>query len=791
MRRLGSRNVAALLTERKLHVCAAATGCALALAALWPVLFHPGLPAYQHDWSWPFDSSAVLTGAFNHLSTWNPAGLGSPNALASSNVLHLIIALPALIVPGVVAAKITLGGCAGVAAFCMYFASVRIMRADPISGLAAALLYVTTPVLVNKIAAGHVAYWIAYAVMPLIAERAVRYAETDRSLRILAQISLLSAVCALQPQFAVFALVAVIAGTLKGGWRLALSAGAACLAGSVTVLLPTAFSFATAQPYVSALYPAPRTAWENGLSVGLPDALWMTKYVVPYFQAASWHNGIALITEVCAALAIAVIGGAHRRIFIAALILAGLFFTTGTLGPAAALWTYAFAHWQAAALFRESYNANALLALGYGFAIAAASRWRLVSPVALLIVVITALPLFAGGIGRAVPNVIPSDDVEMRERLRRFPPGRVAATPFDSPVTLDGRAPGGIDIAAPADLEHASLTEYPTLFPLTAFSLSHCYCESWFIQAMRSAGVTGLIERTNLRSADLSRQHFRAFHPRRLKTRTIEKVPGIAGFARVAVEQPLSFDRLHSPDTAALSTNLGPLPGTIGTPAIVLPSPDRERDDPRETWVSIDRWYALSADRLATVASGVTTLSREPLHMRAGLGHWWVLYAAQRPVRIRTQRGTAFLPASAHARWMRISGDRDFVFTPGGGAATIYRLARGRAEVPLGTFAQPRVALIDRPKPWHVEITLRDRAASPALLIFRERFSPQWVLHGAHVLWHGVAGGYANAFLIDGAQQRLSIVYAPQRGFLMLSVLSWLLQIALLCIGFRPRRTTA
>lgn len=716
----------------------------------------------------------MLAGAFNHLSTWNPAGLGSPNALASNNVLHLLIALPAFVISGSAAAKVTLGASAALAALLMYFASVRIMSAGPIAALAACVVYATLPVFVNKIGAGHVAYWIAFALLPLLLERSVRYAEAP-SARAFAQIALLSIACTLQIQFAVFGLLVVAAGAARGGLRTIFAACCASLAGSALILIPTAYAFQSSQSYISVLYLAPRLTWENGMSAALPGALWMTKYVVPYFSMASWPNEIMLIVEIAAALVLAVFASGRRRLMLLFLLAAGLFFTTGTLGPAAGFWKYAFTHWPAATIFRETYNANALLALAYGLGIAASARLRFMPAIALSCAIVTALPLFLGGVARAVPNVTMPQQAQEQRMLAGFGEGRVVSTPFDSPMLLENRGPGGLDIGAVADDRHPAMTEYPTLFPLTVFSLTQCYCEPWFMQAMRHAGVTGMLLRPNIISADLARQRVAPYRPPVVQARSVSQSAPLVSFAARAIEQPLTFDVLYGADTAALSSPAGPLPEAGGAPAIALPSPDRRQDDPRLNWVSIARWYAYSADPHAASAYGVATVSRVPLIVHAGAGRWYVLYAAVKPLDARIGRTRIVLPATLHPRWALLPGGGSVTFTGRGDKATVYRLARGSSGIPAGRYAPLHVEQFSRTRPWRVDLQITP-AAGTSLLIFRERYSPEWRVEGAKVLWHGVADGYANAFVLANAGRDIHIIYSPQRGFFALTYISWALQ---------------
>jgi hypothetical protein len=767
------------LKNNRKHIFAIALSAGLSVLILRPILFRAGLPAYQHDWSWPFDAQSVLSGALNHFSTWSPAGLGTPNALASSNILHLIIALPALFVSGITAAKLTLLACVAFAAVAAYFMAVRVMSARTVGAVASAILYITLPVVVNKIAAGHVTYWIAYALQPLLLERSVTYART-RSTKVLAHIALLTAGCSMQIQFAAFAPLVVLAGGTCGDWR---SAGKACIAslvGGVIAVGPTAYAFWTAKAYIAELYLPPKIIWENGVSASLPDALWMTKYVVPYYEATGWWYDLPLKAEIVFAILLGLIVPGRNRVMVLTLAIFGLFFTTGTLGPVAVFWRYAFTHWPAAGVFRDAYDANAMLALAYALALASSSRWRVVSILALAAAFAAALPLLIGSIDGAVANVtLPNRALEQRF-LHEFPAGRVAATPFDAPMLLDKREPGGIDIGAPADSEHQSLAEYPTLFPLDEFSLSRCYCEPWFEQAMRRASVSGVIIRPNLESADLTRQHYVIRSPA-LTIRTIANPLPLVGFAARAISQPLSFEKLYGPRTVGLAAPIGPLPATRTAAEVTVPQADRVRDDPRTTWVSIARWYAYALNHPA-IANGITTLSREPKTIVLGKGPWFVLYSSQRRVRVVARSISLVLPARPAPTWAALPGGA-VTLIPRGGVCTIFRIARGDTTLPLGTYARTSIESEKRPWPWRVDVHLAEAIHGPRLLIFRERFSTGWRISGATVLWHGVADGYANAFLVAAARRNISLVYSPQKIFLLLTAAAWLLQTALIVIA--------
>lgn len=753
--------------------------CAIAgLAMLSPILFHPGLPAYRQDWSWPFTARDVLTGELNQMSTWNPEGLGSPNALASNNILNLLMAGPAFIMGGVGAAKITLCFAVIGASLSAAWAARRTTDATASSAVAAGVLYITLPPLVNKIGAGHVAWWLAYAILPLIYERAVEFGR-HRALAVLAQLALLQALSVVQPQFALFGFVACVGGALGSGASAALAVGAASLFGSVVSLAPSAVAFWASRSYIAWLYQAPRVAWEATLSSSLGAALWTGGYFAQYYQRAVAGH-VALAQAACAG-AVCAFAALPRRQLTGILLVftVGVLFVSGTLGPAASIWRYLFAHVAAATAFRELYDASCLTALAYSLAVASLGRIRYGQYAAVLLAAISAAPFAAGALSRVAPNVVaPSWSSEAM--LHRFQPGRVAAFPLATPLSLDGRTPGGVDVLAPRDATHPSLSEYPTLFPLTVQSLSHCYCEAWFVNAMERDGVSTVLNRGDLSSLDLARQGFGA--PSAPVLRSLHPDPLVSAYRR-AVQAPLLATIALPRDTVGIEDARGPFPGNQGVDqALALPQPTMASDDPRLGWSTLERSYARSASPYAMLPYGVTTSSNMPLHMSVPAGRWSILYAATSPVVIRASTRSRRLPASVRPTWASIASAGSLSIANVAGVATVFRVARGGVRLPYGSYAAPPAVWARRAHPWEVDISTT-ATARPILLVFRERYAAGWTIHGARTLWHGVADGYANAYVIKEETSQLTIRYDPQHTFWIAAFFSWCTELLLLPVA--------
>ncbi|MBV9276851.1 MAG: hypothetical protein JOZ97_01300, partial [Candidatus Eremiobacteraeota bacterium] len=295
-------------------------------------LLGPGLPAYQHDWSWPFSRASVITGVIGHLSLWNSSGLGGSNALASANPLLPIFALLGLVVGAVPSGKLVLLGCVVLAALGTAWCARRDFAASPAGATLAALAYVSSPVVLNKVAAGHVGYWCAYALLPWIFER-TRASIAYGSHRYVT-LGLLCALSTLQPQFALFSLIVVAAATLGYPLAPAVRALGAAFSGVCVGMFPTAFALMSARSDIAASFPYSVGASESMRSASVYAALLNAHYIVPYYHKVF---GETLLFGQCAALAgligLVVLLRKRNGVSLAALLIIGLLFTTGTIGP--------------------------------------------------------------------------------------------------------------------------------------------------------------------------------------------------------------------------------------------------------------------------------------------------------------------------------------------------------------------------------------------------------------------------------------------------------------------------
>jgi len=713
----------------------------------------------------------MRSGVIGHFSLWDQSGLGRPNALASVNPLLFMILCVGWIVGPIIGAKVAIAAATVVSALSATYCARRTIVNTALGSMLAGILYGTSPVIFNKIAAGQVTFWYAYALLPLIFERARAAQDGDR--RAVLWVALLCALTTIQPQFAAFSLIVIVAATFPFARRrrtlMILMTAAAAMA---VALAPTAWALLSARGDILAQYAWPVQTWERMHSTSVRSALLTSQYIIPYYETAL-HGSPWFAAAAAAAGVLGILTTLRTRDgpALLSLVLLGIAFTTGTVGPLRPLWAWMFANVEPAAFFRELYNANALLSLAYALGAAAATRTALFGRLAACaLVIFSAMPIVLGTLGRAVPNVV-DNDVSFAAQIAERPPGRILYLPSLAPLVRNGHEPGGVDVLAVGDPMHPPTSEYPPQFPLTTIGIAGGLGDPWWLHLLEKISVVGIVSRPNLHSEiDLNTAGTRsargwAFNATRSRP--------IAEFAQRAATQAISF-RSFQPGVVGLADAGGSLPEQGVAQRIIVPNASVQTDDPTKDWVPLDRWRSDAPDTANALAQGVITTSRTPLTILMPPGSWWLLASSSTPLILNDGEHTRSVSAP-FAQWIpfRSSSGR-LTIRSSGDRAAVYRVASGKSTLPRGPFAQGIGVSTTRPWPWIARMQLSRAPEHRALLIFRERFSAGWRVHGARTLWHGMADSYANAFLVDGPNTAISIVYEPQAVFFVLATLTLL-----------------
>jgi len=349
----------------------------------------PGIPAFQQDWTWP-TSPATLNG-WLQLATlpWNWNGLGSPQVYPFADYLVTALATFAIAIGAKAILLLYLSVILAVAGAGMG-ALARILGIRSRLAISASIVtYSTSPVLFNKLAAGHMYYLIGYALLPTIIALLARLRHIDwrvgtpvLALTLAASIS--------QAQFIVFDFLALACWLAIRNRRLhRREVGAIALAALLALTIQ-------AYPLVGLVAPqsgfilAHQHATIAGVaseSVSIQDLLMQDGYPPGYFRRvreASWQvewaalatGSLAILGWLSAIFRIATQRARNPRFDVEALVLVGAIFgigaglVLGLNGPAAPLLAYVFVHVAAASILKELYHVMVLVSLGYAAGIA-------------------------------------------------------------------------------------------------------------------------------------------------------------------------------------------------------------------------------------------------------------------------------------------------------------------------------------------------------------------------------------------------------------------------------------
>jgi hypothetical protein len=423
------------------------TTIVLAALEVYPLVRHPGVPAFSQDWLAPIDRAQCAPMIAKPFEPWRREVVGGPpiypipwwpslltgTACAALGPHAGIVVLVALVLVGIGLSAATLArelGCG--AAGCSV----------------AAGLYLANPIVLNKLEAGHVTYLAAYALAPLIAYVSLR----PKGRLSWLVLGMLVGVAAAQPQFLGIGLAVawIIAASKWNAGALLTAAAATAVAVGITApqWLPS-FLVGTSTLDVA----LPLRHWEMAQSVTPADAPRFLGYIggydarmlQPWVQAFLWLLPAG-------ALAGLIFRARDARAWVLAIIaLVGIIGAEGLRGPVAAPIDWAFANMSGAAVFRELYDLLALAALGtcmlVGMAVAAG--WGRPLSRALSIAAIFAIAPACFAIALAAAAGISSYDPPAADRAaleringardeRRFMP-----IPSTYPLTLVSGSEGG------------------------------------------------------------------------------------------------------------------------------------------------------------------------------------------------------------------------------------------------------------------------------------------------------------------------------------------------------------
>jgi hypothetical protein len=559
----------------------------LFVASVWPIVRFGSIPAFQQDWSWPLSRGLALQWLHGFVGMWDDRALGQPNLLPWQG--YAVLPQAALV--------LALGPSYGLAAWIVILeagaaaAFIAMLRAfgitSRVSAYSAALLYAVGPVFFTRLQAGHFAYLVGYALLPLVVALARRLAAGTRARTILLLGVLFGLSCS-QIQFLFIAplAVAVLAACtpeLRGRRRELLAAAAVGLALQLPLLLPLALSGA------ANIYENQRAlvSWEYNLSAYPANAAVMLGYFTHYYEshAVSW---IAFVLYPLCGSAFVVAFAARRRLaaFAALLWLFGWVATSGLYGPLSVPLAWAFERAPIAGVFRDLNYFAALTSLGICLAVAIALNARAILAAAYLpLVAIVVLPAAMGaGLGDLIasPRWI-SDSLSDMQAIQSHGPGRVVWLPAEEPLGPVNGSHAGRDLVAYAPSGNATVS-FGSENRALAYALWRLREGEPEWQLFSRMGIRYLVDRHYLRIADLASRmpipltHLRLALLRSSPYSDVYELPAgaRATLSSVSASAAMLFSELEDGSVALLPARTPSL--NVGTSV--------ESADPRRGWVS-------------------------------------------------------------------------------------------------------------------------------------------------------------------------------------------------------------
>jgi len=755
----------------------------LASVVVGPVVFHSGIPAFFHDWTWsPFRDRMVASWQLL-VSAWSDSGMGRPNSVPSINPLAWLKIGLAVALPGDLSVRAylwlsVLAGCAGV-----YRLAQRSLRLDPVWAATAATLFAGSPFLFAKIASGQSSEWAGIAAFVWgVSLEIDAFEESDPSLA--AGAALLFAMSTIQLQYLVFAEIAALTGLLAYRRRRSLVVWSIIAVGASAFAIPALWFLAARGPLSGADVSPPYRAWEFSQSSSIGDTLAQMGYSARYPETFIGSFGpwaLPIVKWSVWAIAALALGGcaasrSRRGYLLAALGLVGILWVSGIRGPAAAVWDWTFLNSSTGNFLREFFHGAVLVAIAYATLAAAAlhaiARHRRAAALTLAAVLVacSGAATWLGGLGPTLPHVVaPRYAAELTSRLPQEE-ARVMFLPPERPLYVRDDSVGGVDAFDWAGDRQQSLFEYYPSGPLAfaASALDRFDLEN-ARRVLSRVACDAVVWRPDVTS-DL----WHADYSHRISSPRGQPLAGGALLYEISASPMVSGARATAAMPAALSRfsddpSLVYLDSPCKDSADNLPR-DLQSPDPAAGWVGYRDLYYEFEDGLATPTLGIVTTKSGASITMPVVGHSILLWA---PSGALVDGRKVIAPTYA-----RVEAKGSAVTVKALGTAAIGEVG----ERPVTVSVRPSNATAVRTAPWQYEGSIA--VSGSGLLVLRQRYDPGWVVRvdGMDVRGHYRADGATNAWLVEGSGvARFKIEYAPQSTAFILLGCSLFMALALIC----------
>lgn len=647
----------------------------LAILGMMSIALRHGIPAFRHDWMWPFLSDQLLMLPRIDTSPTDLIGPTAPDPFIGIIPLHWAIAGLAAIFTSKVVLLFYLGFvCLAAALGATKLSRAAFPELTPwpfVAGIA----YLGSPVFFNKLVAGHYYYLASYAVLPWGIWTFLRMRQKPPLFYGIVS-GLVLALSCIQIQFIAIALAVVtVLGVL---YRSALAA----IIASFTIILTSAaqiisFWIYRSSPTLTNFRTNPHWILNNSSST--LDAFRQIGYAPRYFESAAYPwQLVALwaIPVLAAASLIARPGRLHRLAW-----LAGGTFTTfivaGAKGPLSSLILFMFS-FPAAAIFRELYHLAVIPALVFSV-LASAGAAALFRVSRLGAVVLSALtiaastPLFTNAYRPLLRQYDFSKEIlDVSERIPQGS-GRLIWIPARQPISPD-RISWGLDPFVWPTTKVAALSEYAPTGSLAVALTSLNERPLLAAEALAAENVEYIAVRDGFYSNPYGE----------LEPALKNVVVGIHRIPQIVKDLPAPFELIARMPGVTLYRNPFHRGALISTPvacsttiwfdkpwvvrdlesvcwgcdsalaAVITVGEDT--DDPRTSWQPATRW-SWAIPWLSAADYGVWTLGSQRLTIRSethASGTLKMVLACDRSssVEVRTRSGGAVIRCQRTPQWI-------------------------------------------------------------------------------------------------------------------------------------------
>ena len=603
-----------------------------AAAAVWLVLrplwaMH-GIPAFNHDWSWPPDRIQAWSQFRDAVAPFTRNNFGQLNFYIGNAPSALVIAMAVQLFGAALGVKV-LASLLVFGALLAAFAFARRLGATTIVGASCALLYAVSPVVSNELAAGHLTYLAGYAALPVVALCGLQLAlGSQRALAVLGLLVVVPLQIA-QPQFVAFDALVVL-----------LLLPCARTASARLVVVVTAVAILCASPFEIglALFSHPLSAlsadrinlhWEGANSSAVWKAYVGTDYVRPYDASVPAALLVARAAAGALIWLIAIVNVLWARRWVAFLLLAivAAWLSAGVYGPLWGAMSFAFVQVPQLAVFRELYHFSGLIMLGL-LTLCALSRVRAITWVLPVAAFLFALPQLTGGFWQLVGTYDPTEIAAVAQIVNADRgTGSVLFWPLLQPVgptaVFAGADPDAFSIGS-----HAALSEFVPQQPLSQIGTLLCDVKSDPQLILAGFGVRYVIARTAWRS----------FYDARLE-------PGLRGLATgrdsgdCAATRALRGVRVMWRGESHLLLQVNPpAAATRATPTDSIWhlslarafAPSVVTADPRHGWVDGNRWQWWSPSFYGPTNPGIFSLGHVAYQLPPHSGGLQLIVSAPR-----------------------------------------------------------------------------------------------------------------------------------------------------------------